>query len=247
MKKIIGYSALFILFYSIFIVSFIPARFVLQQFDLPKNIKTYQVSGTIWHAKIKQLVVDDVVLHDVNAELDFWSIFTLSPSLDIAFGDPLKHGPEGSLTLITDGKNFTVKNADVLVAVNEIVKKAQLPLPVTAKGTLEISIEQFQSGAPMCQLLQGELRWPKAKINALKEKVTLGTLSANLGCENGALVVSIEDKNDLGLTYTAYIRSTRAISGNGYLKPEQAFPEKLKPMLSFLGKPDQQGRYRLSL
>ena len=99
----------------------------------------------------------------------------------------------------------------------------------------------------MCHEVQGNINWPKGKINAFNEDIRLGTLKARLGCEQGALTLTVDEKNDLGLSYTAYMRQVGKVTGNGYLTPGDKFPEKIKPALGFLGKPDNQGRYRLSL
>ena len=247
MKKIISYFAFFLMAYIVFIIATMPAQFALNQVTLPKTIKVSGVSGSIWHANIDYVSTHIIDVTDVNAELSVLSLFTLSPSFDITLGDPLKRGPEGYLTLNVASNSLAIENAKINIAVNDVLKNAQLPIDLTAKGYIELEIEKFSAGKPMCQTLSGKLNWPKAKIKAFDQAVALGTLKATLGCENGALAVAINENNNLGLSYTAYMRQVGKFTGDGFIKPGTKFPENVKPILSFLGKPDGQGRYRLSL
>jgi general secretion pathway protein N len=91
------------------------------------------------------------------------------------------------------------------------------------------------------------LQWRNAGITAFDKKVEFGTLKAKLTCDKGELVVDINPENDLGLSYRAQLKQGGRFSGSGYLTPGTKFPEQLRSALSFLGKPDNQGRYRLKI
>lgn len=247
MKKVISYSLIFLVTYVIFVVATMPAQFVLNQVTVPKTMNVSGVSGSIWQANIKHVSTKTIEVHDIEAKLSVFSLLTLSPSFDITLGDPLKHGPEGYLTLKVSEESLEVSDANINIAVSDILKNARLPIDVKAKGFIELDIETFSAGKPICQSLKGKAKWAQAKVKAFDQSVTLGTLKADLTCEKGALVLTIDDKNDLGLSYTAYMRKVGKFTGDGFLKPGDKFPENVKPALSFIGKPDSQGRYRLSL
>ena len=102
-------------------------------------------------------------------------------------------------------------------------------------------------GAPICKELQGDIHWRKAGVTGFEEKVNLGALSATLSCEKGELVADVDPKNDLGLSYRAQLKQGGRFTGSGYLTPGAKFPEQLIAVLSFIGKPDNQGRYRLKM
>lgn len=247
MKKVLLYLLIFISAYLVFVIATMPANFVLSQFSLPKEIKVHSLSGTVWHSKISAISNDYIDVSDVETDLNFWSLLTLAPRIDIRLGDSLKRGPIGSLTAILSGESIQIKNAEITIAANDVIANAKLPIPIDAKGDVELNITSFQLGKPICQELVGQISWPKAKVKALNENINLGSLSGKLSCDQGALMLTIDKKNDLGLTYTAYVRKIGIISGDGYLQPGEKFPENVRPALSFLGKPDNQGRYRLSL
>lgn len=245
MKKVLAYSAIFIVAYCLWLIATIPASFLLSQVKLPDNIQVQGVSGTAWQAKIEQVNTPQISIHQVKTNVGVLSLFSLTPNIDITFGDALKPGPEGKLTLITDGETLSISNAKVMVLVNDIVKNANLPLPINAKGFLDFNIKNFQPGAPICQQLSGDVKWPKASVTAMNESVVLGDLAATFACEDGGVVLTVVEENDLGLSFRAFLRNPNKVTGDGFLKPGAKFPEKMRPLLSFLGKPDQQGRYRL--
>ena len=247
MKKILSYILIFVSAYLIFVIATMPAQFVVNQLTLPKEIKLQGISGSIWHSKIKSVTNEYIDMTDIEAELSFWSLLSLSPSIDVRLGDPLKRGPMGSLSIALINDSIRITDADIIIAANDVIANTKLPIPIDARGDVELDIASFQLGKPVCSELIGQVSWPKAKIKALDESIELGSLKAKLACEQGALTLIIDEDNDLGLTYTAYVRKIGIISGEGYLTPGDNFPENVKPALSFLGKPDNQGRYRLIL
>ena len=246
MKKWFAYGAIFLLSYIVFLLATLPANFILTKVDLPKNIKVTGISGTVWDMSAKKVTYDKVRLQKVNVELSFWSLLTLDPELAIRFGDAVLPGPEGQLRVSSLLGDIVARDVDINVAADTIAQQLPMIVPMNAQNYVQLTMSEFQLGKPICQIAKGKVNWPKASITALDETVKLGKLSAKLSCDKGALVADIEPKNDLGLTFSAYVNGLGKVSGNGYLKPGAKFPEKIKPLLSFIGKADKQGRYRLS-
>ncbi len=136
----------------------------------------------------------------------------------------------------------------MLVSANEVAQQLTLPLPVSAQGNIELTINQARINiqSKQCLKIKGEVSWSKAGVVALEQNIKLGRLNADISCEDDALVLIISPKNNLGLTFSAFVRKGGRISGQGYLKPANKFPKALNSVLPFLGKKDHQGRYRLS-
>ena len=80
---------------------------------------------------------------------------------------------------------------------------------------------------------------------ALEQNIQLGNFNAKISCEEGALALLLSPENDLGVTLNAYLDQSGRVSGNGFLKPGAKFPPALISALPFLGRKDNQGRYRL--
>ncbi len=248
MKKKFAIAAIFLITYLVFLIATLPSAVVLKQITLPKQVVLSGVQGTLWQTRINQLVVGELLVEQLDVQLSFWSLFTLTPKLDITFGDPLLSGAEGQLALSISSQEVTVTDLSIIVRANEVAKQLTLPLPLSAQGevTLRISAANINLQNNQCVTAQGEVNWSKAGVVALEQNIKLGRLSADISCEDGALALLLSPKNDLGLTFSAYVRQGGKISGTGYLKPGAKFPQALNSTLPFLGRKDNQGRYRLS-
>ena len=247
MKKWFAYGAIFLSVYLFFIVALLPASIVAKSFPLPKNIKLGAISGTIWQTKITALQYEQLLLEDVRISLSPLSLFMFNPKLEVNFGNSVSKAPEGSLFIENLTGSLTITDANIFVSANDIASQMPTPIPLTAYGSVNINVDEFVVGQPVCQQLSGQINWQNAAITALDERVKLGRYQASLGCEQGAVAVNIDPKNDLGLSFTAYVRKNGQASGNGYLTPGDKFPQQLRPVLEFLGNPDKQGRYRLRM
>lgn len=246
MKKWFAYIAIFLFAYVFFVITVLPVNFVLDKFTLPSNVKVSGVSGTIWQADVKQVSVDDIVIENARIDVNPLSLITLNPEVSIEFGDAVSNAPEGSLTLSGLFGAITAEDVAITVAADLIAQQLPMLVPVQAHDYVTLTMRNFIVGQPICEQAQGQLSWKKASVTALDEKVKLGELKADIGCEQGALTVTIDPKNDLGLTFTAYLRDPHQVTGSGYLTPGQEFPQQMRQILPFLGNQDSQGRYRLN-
>ena len=248
MKKKFANVVIFLITYLGFLIATLPAKIVVNQIPLPRNISLSGITGTVWTTNIAQVFVDDVVINKARVELNFWSLFTLTPSLAIQFGDSFLAGPEGKLDISLSQNKVEIGDLTVLVKANEIAQQLTLPLPMTAKGNVELSISHAAfdlANKNQCIATVGEVTWSKAGVIALEHNIKLGAFDGKISCEKGALALLLSPDNNLGLTVNAYVLNGR-ISGNGFLKPGAKFPVELNNTLPFLGRKDNQGRYRLS-
>ena len=253
MKNKFAIGVIFLITYIGFLIATLPTTFVLNQFSLTNNINNKinisGVTGTVWNTNIEQVVIGEMSIQKVQAKLSFWSLFTLTPKLSINFGDSFIAGPEGELELVISSEKAEINDLKLLVKANEIAQQLTLPLPMSAQGDVELTVLNAEIDLKknnQCIAAKGSVIWSKAGVVALEQNIKLGTFSADIDCENGALAVILSPKNDLGLTFNAYVRQGGNISGNGFLKPGAKFPQTLNDALPFLGRKDSQGRYRLS-
>jgi len=248
MKKKFAIVVVFLITYLGFLIATLPAKIVVNQIPLPQNISLSGITGSAWNTKVAQVIVDNVAINQVKAELRFWSLFTLTPSLAIQFGDSFLAGPEGKLDIALSQEKVEIDNLTVLVKANEIAQHLPLPLPMTAKGNVELRITHTAielANNNQCIAANGDITWSKAGVFALEQNIKLGEFNGEISCEKGALALLLSPDNNLGLTFSAYVRNGR-ISGNGFLKPGAKFPIELNSALPFLGRKDNRGRYRLS-
>lgn len=249
MKKKFAIGAIFLLTYVGFLIATLPTTFVLNQFTLPNNMHVSGVTGSIWNTNIAQVNIEGTRVQQVNARLSFWSLFTLTPTLAITFGDSFTSGPEGELELVLSQETAQINHLKLLVKANDIAQQLTLPLPVSAQGDVELTLQKAEIDLTknnQCIAVNGTASWSKAGVVALEQNIKIGKLNADISCENGALALILSPKNDLGLSFTAYVQQSGKLSGTGYLKPGAKFPKALNDVLPFLGRKDSKGRYRLS-
>ncbi len=244
MKKPWLYTAVFAGFYIIFLLISLPASVVLGFVTLPQGVILSGVHGTIWQTQINKVITPKVSLSQVTSELSFWSLLAFNPSVDLTFRGTSYLEPDGKLTLSGLTSSIEITDASLFISAELIAPFIPSPIPVQAYGDVAITIDHYVQGEPICQTLQGDIKWLKAKIAALDETVSLGEFAATAKCLDGAAQITISPENELGLVFTALISGNK-MSGEGFLLPSENFPEKLKPTLIFLGTPDQEGKYRL--
>jgi len=245
MKNWLLAVGLFLTVYSFFLVKTLPMSVVLGFVSLPNKLLLSEVSGTVWQAKFGNVQYDKVQLSNVTIDISAWSLLTLNPEVDVQFGDQLSVGPEGKLTLTDLLSQLKVTDAELFVAADQIAQQLPLPIPLSASGQVTVMLESFMLGEPICSQVQGKIQWPNSGVKAFNQTIVLGDFSADLACEEGVLALTLAPENNLGLTFSAYVRPT-GVSGTGYLLLGTGFPSQLTSALPFLGKPDRQGRYRLS-
>jgi len=249
MKNKIAIGVIFLATYLGFLIATLPTTVVLNQVSLPKSIQLSGVSGSVWSTTIEQAAIGGTRIQQLNTELSFWSLFSLSPTLAITFGNEFIAGPEGKFEVALSTDKAEINDLHVLVKANEIAQQLTLPLPISAQGDVELTLVNAQidlNKNNQCIAAKGTAHWSKAGVVALEQNIKLGQLDADIECEGGALALILSPKNDLGLTFNGYVRQGGSISGNGFLKPGAKFPKALNDALPFLGRKDSKGRYRLS-
>ena len=246
MRKSIALVASFIGVYLMFVIAMMPASIVTNNITLPKNVQLSRITGTVWQSHLDAIKIDDVVITNIDSSLSFSSLLLLNPSIDLTFGNAISEGPEGYATVSNFSSIPQLGNAKVTVKANTIAEQLTLPIAIAAHSFIDITIDQFIAGKAICQQLKGQINWSEAAITTFDEKVKLGKLSAELSCSDGNAIVTMNENNDLGLSFSATIGQNFTTSGSGYLTPSNKTPEAIKQVLPFLGNPDNKGRYRLN-
>ncbi|WP_371375886.1 type II secretion system protein N [Thalassotalea aquiviva] len=245
-KKLTLIVVIFVVAYLGFVIALAPIKNILGFVELPKQVAVVNPKGSLWHGRAESIWVEQVELKNVRWTVNLLSLLTFNPSVDIDFGNRSKSQPNGSLTLRGLSSDLTVSDANVSVAANTALSYYPVPFELQADGDLQLNIDKFVVGQPICSHLAGQLSWPQARVSAMDESVELGPLKADLTCEQGELLVTIDINNNLGLEFNARVAMDK-ISGQGYLTPGAKFPAEVRPLLSFIGRPDNRGRYRLKI
>lgn len=249
MKKWFAFTAIFLSSYIAFLVANTPLSLAINNVQLPKDIVLQGVSGSIWQGEISRVTIDNNAIEKVKTTVSFWSLFGLSPSIQVSFGDAMLSGPEGKLNLTVSSEQLTLTEVELYISANDIAQQLPLPIPLSAQGNVELFLSEIvivTGNQLSCSKAEGDVLWSRAGVVALEQNIKLGKFSAEISCAEGDLLAKVSPKNNLGLSFDGGLTlTTQKISGKGYLKPGAKFPSQLRSALSFLGRPDNQGRYLL--
>ncbi|WOH36686.1 type II secretion system protein N [Thalassotalea fonticola] len=245
-KKYSAIGAGFIALYLIFLISSAPADKLITQVPLPKGVSLQGISGSVFSGKARTVTINKYTVNNIEWSVSLLSLLTFDPSITINFGDRLG-SVSGSMDLSNLGPEILIENAQIIVDANEIVTQLNLPIDLNAGGQIKLNVASYGMGKPVCAVANGIILWDNANVNAMDEDIDLGSLQASLSCNKGALEVTVDPKNDLGLELTANAYSMKRVTADGYLTPGDKFPHALRPVLGFIGKKDSKGRYTIRL
>ena len=179
MKKWFAITAIFLSSYLVFLVATMPLAFLINNIELPKNVHINSVSGSIWQGEIAQVAVDNNEIQQIKTALSFWSLLSLSPTVDVSFGDATTAGAEGKFTLTVSANKLQLNDVELFVSANDIAKQLPLPIPVTAQGNIELSFSELiidRSEKLICQQAQGHISWIRSGVVALDNNIKLGKI-----------------------------------------------------------------------
>lgn len=222
-----------------------PLGFVINLVSIPNNIQLAGVKGSVWQSHIDTIALDDIRIDNIDASLSFLSLLSLNPTVKLTFGDPMLSGIDGHATLSGSKNHFKIEDAVVSVPANLVAKFAPSPVEIVAHKYIELELEEFEFGVPICQSLAGLVNWRQAAVTVYGQKVELSDLQGALDCLNGDLVLNVKQPNALGLSLSAKIGKNMRIYGEGYVQPTATTPKAIMDVLPLVSRPDDQGRYPL--
>lgn len=251
MKKWFLYGGLFIAAYLVFLIATAPASLITSFVTLPKNISVAGLNGSIWQPKADQISAQvskqNIVVENVEANVSLLSLLMMSPSADISFGSTLSEGLAGVANVGASGNQIALNDVAIELPASLVVPYLKAPIPVEAFGMVQVNIDTLVMEQQSCIAAQGNISWQRAAVTALDNTVELGNFNGTLSCQQDVLTLDIAPKNNLGLSFSAYLRKNGRLTGDGTIKPGAKFPKVLNDVLPFIGKKDSQGRYRIKL
>lgn len=251
MKKIITLTIVFLISFIVFSVIKLPAAVALNLAKpyLPKQLETGQVFGTLWQGQLMQLRFQGEQLNNIRWDISGWSLLSGKVNANLRIGDPRERNEISGYADINysyTSEQLKITNALLRSTVERAMQRVDLPLPVTAKGRVILELDEYTSGKPYCQALQGEIASPNIDVQGLAGWFNIGELSGQLSCKSGDVAILIEPNNRLGLEADATLKANFDFKVAGYVKPELTLPKEVHDAVKFLGRPDNRGRYPLN-
>jgi len=231
--------------YASFLIGTLPAELALSYVSLPTNITINQVEGTVWQGEAKLISVNNIEVKDVRWNTSVVALLTGSAQVYVEFGRG-KNSLHGSGELGYSSAGAYAQDLTVSASSEWLVAASNVPLPVTTKGSVQLTIAEMQQGQPWCEQLDGQLSWSNAAIESLLGNVEIDSAVANLTCDNGAIVANIkQSSNQLKLSGIAKLENKGKYTLSAVLVPSNELPKSIRSNLRYVGKENAKGEYKI--
>ena len=244
MKSIVGLTLTGIALFIVFVIAKLPAAQVIHRVDLPSGISVEGVAGTIWNGSARTVNYKGLPISDVKWQLSFLPLLWGSVSLDVDAGndrraDQISFAGEIQTGMTGDAK-FSSDDFLLYLPTPQVLANVRLPIPVDPGGRFRVTIFELAFDKT-CQTLQGNGEWLNASVMGTQGRIPLGVFKADLNCDAGAILATVEEPNSLGLSLTARVADMRRISADGKFKVSADLPDEVHQAAAFFGQPDANG------
>lgn len=250
MKSLKLFISVFLVSYLIFAIATVPAAIALSVAPMPKGTQLAGIGGTLWDGYASQLQHKGQTVNNISWQLNPLALITGRVSADVKFGSARDRDTisgVGHVSASFSGSDISAENFTLRIPAPLAIKQFRLPMNIETQGRLLLSLTAFDQAQPFCETLNGKITWQNAGASYLGQNVNLGELAGKLGCDNGALTLSIKDVNPLGLQADIKVAEGNKISAQGFVKPDGTMPRSVHQMAQMLGQPDREGRYIIKM
>lgn len=244
MIKTLKWSLLALLAYVFFLIAYLPAKQILNWFELPQSVSLYGVSGTVWQGRATQFNYKGIGLDNVRWKIRVLPLLWANLALEIDAGnnrDKDAIAVAGNMGFsLTNNQRISVDDLTAYLPAAQLVQHLPLPLPVDALGRFKVVLNELDYNQG-CLALNGKGNWLNAAIQLPKRAVPLGNFRANLACKDNNIVLSIAEPNRLGLTAEVLLTPAGKANINGRFKLDPQLPSEFHQGTTLFGQPDNQG------
>ncbi|NLS14478.1 type II secretion system protein N [Vibrio sp. SM6] len=254
MKKIIGYSLLFVSFFIASVIATLPVNVVLEWVSLPRALQIQGASGTVWQGQATSVRWQRYQLGALQWQFRPSELFSGAAVVQVRFGRGNQWQLSGKGLVgysLSDGA--FAQNVVASLPAAQVLDQLKLPIPVplSVTGNVDINIKQAIYGAPWCASGEGSLAWTGSAVNSqigtVALDLNLDQVIADVQCQNSQLTLEgRQSSNHVIAEFDAELTPQRQYSASAWFKPEAQFPAELANYLKFIGSPDGQGRYRFT-
>ncbi len=247
MKRIILFSVCFLVIVCISLIAHTPASFALKYIPQVKGLKMEGPGGTIWQGELQNLQWQGDNFGYVSWNFEPWKLLQAKANFQVRFGrgSDMKLTGKGHV-----GAGITGLYAESLVAslpAEQVLQRMAVPVPLTVKGNIELSVNELVYAQPWCQSGKGTLAWSGSHITSPLGGLELGAVITDWVCEDNRLTAK-GNHNDAQLTagLDAELQKSGQYKVDSRFKPNAGFPETMRAQLKWLGDPNQNGEYLFS-
>ncbi len=248
MKRILLLSALGFSIYLVFLLARAPAGLILNLVPETDDVYMQTPAGSLWRGRIGQLQVGPVHLSGVEWRLSAARLLLGRADMRVS-GDLDRGRLEGRLIAHPNGNLRIASAMGQQIPVSRLAPLfGQAPTALSGEGAFEIRDMLIRDQLPYSG--EAELRVFNLESRIMGHQ-RLGNFSGQLSGNEGSFVLSFTDVGEDApfnlsgqVDFEAESRSYRL---DGRILARETAPENIAGMLSYLGEPDEEGRYPLRL
>ncbi|NOH29348.1 type II secretion system protein N [Vibrio mediterranei] len=244
MKRVIKYALLCTSVFTASAIYHLPASVALSFSPLPQGVFIDGAEGTVWQGRAQNVRFQNYQLGELNWSFSWSSLLTLSPEYAVRFGRGSALGLSGKGNV---GISFSGPYVETLLAsisADTVLQYSPMPVPVSAGGQLELAIKSLQYQSPWCGTGEGSLSWSAGYIETPVGSLSFGPTIVDLACNDSVLTAKgSQSSKQVSSEFSGQLTPNRQYQSSAWFKPEGDFPATMRQQLSWLGNPDNQGRY----
>ncbi|OOE85926.1 type II secretion system protein N [Salinivibrio sharmensis] len=242
-KALIGLGCALV--FAVSVIVHAPAT-LLHLAPLPTELKLSGVNGTVWQGQVRQLRWQDQAVGPIQWDLHWHRLLT-SATLEAAIKIKGPQGISGKGVVGFNGTELQLSRTLISAPASLLTRSVALPPSVAIEGRLDVIVREAVLAESGCQRLAGQFQWQQAGLTLPSGQLNAIPLHASLACDGqGVTAQGQGEAPSLSNKFSLSITPSGRYSVSGWLKPGPAYPESMKAPLSWLGSPDNQGRYRFS-
>lgn len=245
MKRAIIYSLIFVLFFSISLLSSIPVSFALNYLPPVRGLTIEGTSGTVWQGSASAIRWQGQNIGEVHWDFQTSQLFTGNVQYALRFGRGSDLNLRGKGLVgyrLSDGAY--VENLVASLPAEKVASRIPMPVPLKVEGQVEVNVRHAVYQAPWCASGTGTLVWNASKVATPLGELDLGPVISDFTCENSQLLLKGEQLSpQVSAQFSADVSPNRQYSASAWFKPGAEFPAAMKSQLSWLGNPNGQGQY----
>lgn len=251
MKQKLIWPAIGLAAYLLFLAIHIPMSSIINSLPKYQGLEYSGVSGSFWKGKIESISFPQGRLSNFRWDTQWSKLFTAQLVSDVRFGSKGELLGKGTLGSGLFG-NFA-ENMHLSLPISLVFDKLELPIPLSAKGELDMNIKRVSSGSPVCGDFDAQLTWLDAQLDTPIGLLNFEQVQALFSCEQGLPVAKIKQKTELlnlelEIRLLAKDETSKEIQLKGWLIPGAKMPTMMQSSLpTVLGQKDAQGRYPIHI
>jgi len=212
------------------------------------RVRLANATGTLWKGSGELVLLPGVTRLPVFWRAELWPLARGEVRAAIGFDPDVPQ----SAAVVFGSDRLDVRDLEVSLPVESIVRSASPALPLAARGNLALRVERFMQRPDLLDA-QLSVQWNDASVPAFPpdERIALGDVRVDLAGRGAVVTGPVRNTGgEVEITGQVGIAATGTLQLTATLRPrsgDRDRAERIANALAAIGAPDGQGGYTLSV